>query len=217
MEASPKTQRVRVKICGITREADAIEAARLGADFIGFVLYPPSPRFVEPERAGAIALAMREVYGVTAPKAIGVFVDAPTEQISRTRRIAHLDGVQLCGDESPAALAALAPLRIRTLSLETLERLGRYEVEAYLCDAHAPVEKGGTGRSYDYERLRPYIDRYPIVIAGGLTPATVGEVVRGLRPWGVDASSALEARPGVKDHDLLRAFMEAVRAAEADF
>ena len=201
----------RIKICGITNETDGLAAARLGVDFIGFIFYPPSPRYVTPERAAEVLRAMRETCGPAAPRAIGVFVDTSPGDIARVRRIARLDGTQFSGDEPPATVAAVQPLRIRSLSLETLDRFGRYDVDAYLCDAHAPLEKGGTGRTYDYDRLRPYAAEFPLMVAGGLTPETVGQVVASLRPWGVDVSSALEAKPGVKDHARMRAFVEAVR------
>ena len=201
----------RIKICGITNETDGLAAAQLGVDFIGFVFYPPSPRYVAPERAAEVVSAVREAYGAAAPRAIGVFVDASPSDIVRARRIARLDGAQFSGDEPPATVAAVEPLRIRSLSLETLDRFGRYDVDAYLCDAHAPLEKGGTGRTYDYDRLRPYVAEFPLIVAGGLTPETVGQVVASLRPWGVDVSSALEAEPGIKDRARMRAFVEAVR------
>jgi len=211
------SKRTRVKICGITNESDGLEAARLGADFIGFIFYPPSPRYIEPRRAAEVLRTIREAYGAAAsPRAIGVFVDEDPARIAAVRKEAGLAGVQFSGDETPEVVARSAPLRIRSLSIETLDRLGRYDVDAYLCDAHAPLEKGGTGRSYDYEILRPHIPRYPLIVAGGLTPETVGRVVSSLRPWGVDVSSAIESEPGRKDHARMAAFIQAVRNACAD-
>ena len=119
------------------------------------------------------------------------------------------------GDESPEMVAQVAPIRFRGISLVTLGRLGRYEAEAYLCDTHAPVEKGGTGRPYYYDALFPHIKGgHRIIIAGGLTVETVGGVVARLRPWGVDVSSALESAPGRKDHERMRAFIAAVRGED---
>jgi len=206
----------RIKICGITNEEDALAAARLGVDFLGFVFYPPSPRYVGPGRVGEIVRCVREALGAAAPRTIGVFVDETAERVQSIRLTAGLDGVQFCGEESPETVRACAPLRIRTLSLSTLDRLGRFDVDAYLCDTHAPEQKGGTGQSYDYEQLRPCLDRYRIIIAGGLTPETVGPVVASLGPWGVDVSSALESVPGRKDLARVRAFVEAVRKADAE-
>jgi len=203
-----------IKICGITCAADGLEAARLQVDFIGFIFYPPSKRYLEPSRAGEIVQAIRDRYGEAAPKIIGVFVDETPERIAHVRSVAQLDGVQFAGDEPPHIVAAAAPFRIRGLTTHTLDRLERYTAEAYLCDTHDPEMKGGTGRSYDYEILRPYLPRYPILIAGGLTPETVGPVVASLRPWGVDVSSSIEAGPGRKDHARMGAFVRAVRQAD---
>jgi phosphoribosylanthranilate isomerase len=206
----------RIKICGITNIDDGMEAARLGADFLGFVFYPPSPRNIAPERAKEILTKIREAFGDRAPRAIGVFVDESPERVRAILDEATLDGAQFSGDESPEVVAELSGVfRIRTLSLETLGRLGRYDVDAYLCDAHDPQRKGGTGKTYDYGRLAPYIERYPLFVAGGLTPAAVQGVVETLRPWGVDCSSALEASPGIKDHARMKEFVEAVRRADA--
>lgn len=208
------SERTKIKICGITNEADGLEAGRLGADFIGFIFYPPSPRYIEPRRAAEALRTIREACGPAAsPRAIGVFVDEDPARIAAVREEVGLAGVQFSGDETPEVVARSAPLRIRSLSIETLDRLGRYDVDAYLCDAHAPLEKGGTGRSYDYETLRPHIPRYPLIVAGGLTPETVGRVVSSLGPWGVDVSSAIESEPGRKDHARMAAFVRAVRKA----
>jgi len=207
-------QPTRIKICGITRIEDALEAARLGADYLGFIFYPPSPRYVTPAAAREVLRALRAAALERVPEAIGVFVDATPEEVASVRAEATLDGVQFSGEESPEDVAQSLPVRFRGMSLESLDRLGRYEVEAYLCDTHDPEQKGGTGRAYDYEALQPYISQYPIIIAGGLTPSSVGAVVSRLHPWGVDVSSALEVRPGIKDPIRLRAFIEAVRQAE---
>jgi phosphoribosylanthranilate isomerase len=204
----------RIKICGITNLTDGLEAARLGVDYIGFVFYPPSPRYVYPNDARDIAAAIRSRYGSRAPATIGVFVDEKPDRIAALRNEVGLDGVQFCGDEPPEDVAWCKPVRFRGISLETLDRLGRYSVEAYLCDAHAPKEKGGTGRPYDYDLLKPYIASYRIIVAGGLTPQTVEKVISSLRPWGVDVSSALEAAPGRKDHVLMRTFVQAVRSCQ---
>jgi phosphoribosylanthranilate isomerase len=206
----------QIKICGITNADDGIEAGRLGADFLGFNFYPPSPRYVEPARAAEVLRAIRTALGEASPKAMGVFVDESIARIAAIRDEAGLDGAQFSGDEPPEAVAQARPIRFRGLSIQTLDRLGRYDAEAYLCDAHAPEKKGGTGCRYDYEVLRPCIGRYRIVIAGGLTPETVGGVVASLRPWGVDVSSAVESAPGRKDHARLRAFVEAVRRADEE-
>jgi len=214
-ESPPHT---RIKICGITNAPDGIEAVNLGADFIGIIFYPPSPRYLPPARAASLLAELRAhaaSCGRAMPRVIGVFVDENPETIVQIRAQAGLDGVQFSGDEAPGAVRAQQPLRLRGMSLKTLDRLGRYEAEAYLCDTHSPDRKGGTGEPYDYDALLPHVAAYRIMVAGGLTPETVGGVVARLRPWGVDVSSGVEIAPGRKDIAKMRAFVEAVRRAQA--
>jgi phosphoribosylanthranilate isomerase len=203
-----------IKLCGITNLEDGLAAAALGADYIGLIFYPPSPRYVAPSVAARILSGIRREFQESAPQAIGVFVNEKPAVIMKIQEEAGLNGLQFVGEESPEEISRFSPVRIRALSLETLDRLGRYEVEAYLCDAHAPKEKGGTGKAYDYEMLRPYLGKHRIIIAGGLTPETVGDVVRSLKPYGVDVSSAIEQSPGKKDHAKMQTFVEVVRGAE---
>lgn len=203
----------QVKICGLTCIEDALALSEMGADYLGFVFYPPSKRYIEPEKAGEIITELRRRKGAESPLCIGVVVDLTPAEMENIRQKAKLDGIQLSGDEPQETLDALSPLRIRGISLKTLNRLGQGQPDFYLCDTHAPDQKGGTGEAYDYEQLRPWISRYPIMIAGGLTPESVGEVVSSLRPFGVDVSSALESGPGRKDLKKTRQFIEAVRRA----
>lgn len=206
----------KIKICGITCAEDALWAAQLAVDFIGFVFYPPSPRYVNPQRASECIQAMHEKCPAGSPNAIGVFVDDPPDVIHRIFQQAGLDGAQFAGDEAPEDVQQVTGVRFKGISLKSLDRLGRYDVNAYLCDTHAPNEKGGTGRPYEYDLLRPHIEHHPIIIAGGLTPETVAEVVRNLHPWGVDVSSSLEATPGKKDWKKMQSFVDAVRKASND-
>lgn len=207
-------QSTRIKICGITNAADAMEAARLGADYLGFIFYPPSPRWIEPDDAATCLQTVRRRFGEQTPKAIGVFVDEDPDYIEAVRHHAGLDGVQFSGDEPPEEVARVSGIRFRSFSLASFDRLGRYDCDAYLCDTHDPRQKGGTGQAYDYGLLTPYTEKHPIIVAGGLTPETVGRVVRRLHPWGVDVSSKLEAAPGRKDHVRMEAFIRAVRQAD---
>lgn len=206
--------RTLIKICGITCEEDGLTAARAGADFLGFVFYPPSPRYVEPKRVAEIMATVREILGEAAPKAIGVFVDTPPEEMDAIRKTATLDGAQLAGMEPADWCRRQAPIRLKGITLENLRPLETHEAEYFLCDTHDPEKKGGTGRAYHYHALKPYLSVAPIIIAGGLTPETVEAVVRDLAPAGVDVSSALEASPGRKDPAKVRAFVEAVRRGE---
>jgi phosphoribosylanthranilate isomerase len=206
---------LKIKICGITNEADGLMAARLGADFLGFVFYPPSPRNVSPERSAAIMAAVRAEFGPAAPLAVGVFVNMEPEPMNRVRERAALDGVQFSGDEPVSWLASQKPLRLRGFSLDTPKRLEEGEAEAFLCDARAPGVYGGGGVPYDYRALEPWTRRFPIMVAGGLTPATVRDVVRLLRPWGVDVSSAVESAPGRKDAAKVERFVQEARMGES--
>ncbi|MFW6255190.1 MAG: phosphoribosylanthranilate isomerase [Candidatus Sumerlaeota bacterium] len=208
---SPVYRGPRVKICGITTIEDGLAAARLGIDYLGFVFFPPSPRYVEPEQAGRIVRAIREEMGDAAPCMMGVYVNLEPEAVADIRKTAGLDGSQICGNEPPEWMARIEPERFRAVSIETLDRIGSYDCEAYICDAHDPKRYGGTGKAYDYAVLAPFIPKHRIMLAGGLTADTVGAVVAELKPWGVDVSSALEASPGRKDTARMAAFVESVR------
>jgi len=208
---------VRVKICGITNLEDALAAAEAGADLLGFVFYPPSPRYVTLERAREIIAALRQSVGaVREPPllTVGVFVD---EELSRVREAiwkCDLDYAQLHGGEPPAYVAALGGRAIKALRVRSaadVERLGAYQAAAYLLDAYHPTKPGGTGEVWDWG-LAVAAKRYgPVILAGGLTPDNVAQVVRRVWPYGVDVSSGVESAPGEKDHDKMRRFVAAVR------
>jgi len=214
--------RVRVKICGITAPDAARAAADAGADAVGLV-FAESPRRVTPQAAAEIVRALPP--WVTA---VGVFVDAPADEVRTVAAAVGLTTVQLHGDESPDAMAALGDLKIikafrigseadvaaaRAWRNEC-ERLGRWP-DAYLVDAHVVQgPKGGTGRPADWHLAARLISEdglRPLILAGGLGPDNVAEAVRQVRPGGVEGSSRLEAGPGRKDPAKVRAFLEAVR------
>jgi len=216
--------RVRVKICGITGPESARVAADAGADAVGLV-FAESPRRVTPDGAAAIVRALPP--WVTP---VGVFVDTPTDEIRELAEAVGFTAVQLHGDEPAGAVAELGRLKVvkafrvggeedvqaACLWREECERLGRLP-DAYLIDARVPQgPKGGTGRPADWDLAARMIDDKgfrPLVLAGGLGPDNVAEAIRRVRPWGVDGSSRLEAAPGKKDPDRVRAFLEAVRRA----
>ena len=206
----------RVKVCGITRLADARLACELGASALGFVFWERSPRRTDPEAAAAITAALP-----AGPLPVGVFVDAPAEEICAVVERAGLGGVQLHGDETdeltrrlPAGLEVLKAVPLRSpADVEVALRLP--EAITVLLDVHDPVRRGGTGRTVDWELAAAVARRRRAFLAGGLGPDNVAAAIEAVRPYAVDASSRLEAAPGVKDPDRLRAFLSAARAAES--
>jgi phosphoribosylanthranilate isomerase len=200
-----------VKICGLTREADAAEAARLGASAIGLVLWARSPRGIDVERAQAIARAVPA--GVLR---VGVFVNALPDVVRRAAARIPLDVVQLHGDEPVEWLGFFTRPLVKAVTC------GDVEVEPWagtspeqvtlLVDAADRRLRGGTGRVADWLAARDLARRRPIVLAGGLDPGNVGRAIAEVAPYAVDVSSGVESAPGVKDHAKMRAFIEAVRA-----
>ena len=202
----------RVKVCGITRRDDALLAADLGASAVGFVFWPPSPRYVEPAAAAAIA---RELPADVAP--IGVFVDAPIDDVRRIAAEVGLAAVQLHGDEPPALCDELPYRVLKAVAVAgdaTHAAADRVPSRVtVLLDARDPIRKGGTGRTVDWSVAAEVAARRRIFLAGGLRPENVGAALRTVRPYGVDVSSGVEAEPGRKDAGRLRGFFEEVARA----
>jgi phosphoribosylanthranilate isomerase len=201
--------RTRIKICGLTREADVDAAMAAGADAIGFVLYPRSPRAVSPARAGELA---RRLAPFVQP--VLLFVNASRDEIA-----AGLDAVpdallQFHGDETPADCAAPGRPHLRAVRMapgvDLLDFAQRYSgASALLLDAHVEGYGGG-GKVFDWS-LVPAGVPCPVVLSGGLNPASVTDGIARVRPWAVDVSSGVESGKGIKDAALMRRFCEAVR------
>lgn len=204
--------RTRIKICGITREQDLNAAAAAGADALGFVFYPPSPRYVEPARAAA--LMWRVPPFVTR---VGLFVNADVAVVRATLAAVPLDILQFHGDETAEYCERfgkpyLKVARMRP-GLDLLEYARTYPSAAgLLLDAYVEAY-GGAGQTFDWS-LIPRSLPLPIVLSGGLTTENVASAVRGVRPWAVDVSSGVEAAKGIKDADKIAAFVAAVKNAD---
>lgn len=206
--------RTRIKICGITRPEDAVAAVEAGADAIGVVL-APSPRQVSIDRAEEIAAAVGPLVSI-----VGVFVNADEDFVVEATERIGLSYLQFHGDESPERCASAPAPVIRAMRVGTefdcraLEPFWEH-VDAILLDTYDPHAAGGTGTSFDWHSI-PVLPGRVLFLAGGLTPANVGEGIRTLRPYAVDVSSGVESAPGIKDHDAIRAFCAAVRAADQE-
>jgi phosphoribosylanthranilate isomerase len=201
---------VRVKICGITNLDDALGAVEAGADALGFNFYRRSPRYITPQDARRIIGRLPE-----SVLAVGVFVnEAEPETVARMASDANLKAVQLHGDESPAYARALKNfLVIKALRVSedfVPERVTEYETEAILLDSFDRRERGGTGRTFDWEVARRVRELVPkLYLAGGLSVENVAEAVERVEPYAVDACSRLESAPGRKDLERVREFISA--------
>jgi len=212
-ERSPMT-RTRVKICGLTRPADIDAAVEAGADAVGLVFHPASPRAVTAEQAQALCAVLPPF--VTA---VGLFVDAPAERIRAILERVPLELLQFHGEESADFCAGFARRWIKAVrmrpGLEPGEQAAAYPGAAgLLLDAFDPVLAGGTGQSFDWGRIPPDLT-HRIVLAGGLTPDNVAEAIRRVRPFGVDVSGGVESAPGVKDREKISAFLRGVRDGDS--
>lgn len=202
-----------VKICGITRVADALAAARAGAHAIGLVFYAKSPRHVTPERASEITRALPPF--VTT---VGLFVDAAPESVRSVLDAVRLDLLQFHGDESPGycrgfAVPYLKAVRVRP-GVDLLQYAANHaHAKGLLLDAFVDGARGGTGTTFDWD-LIPRNLPSPVVLSGGLTPENVAQAIRRVRPCAVDVSSGVEAEKGIKDARKIAAFMSGVRDAD---
>jgi len=201
-----------VKICGITRLEDAQAAVLLGAEAIGFIFWPGSPRLVTPERVREI------IGGLPRPvTTVGVFVNQPAEHIRDVSKHVGLAAVQLHGDETPAFAATMPLPVIKSVTLgEGTCPIDDWPSEVLLlADATDPVRRGGTGTTTDWSRAATLAGRRRLVLAGGLHPENVAAALAFVQPYGIDVSSGVEQSPGVKDHEKLAALFAAIRIAES--
>ena len=209
--------RTRVKVCGIKDERAAMVAAEAGADAVGFILVPKLARTIEPEDAAAIMYALPPMVN-----SVGVVRNLSVDEFADLEQRCPCELMQLHGDEDDRTVAACGPGVIKAFKFDAdsiaadLRRWCRLpEVSAILVDGSA----GGEGESFEWSRLADAVASLPlpkpIIVAGGLTPDNVGEAIRTVRPFAVDVSSGVESERGVKGLDLIHAFCDAVRAADA--
>ena len=214
---------MRVKICGLTNLDDALLALEAGADLLGFVLYPKSPRGVSLGVVAEIAQALRSApaFQQRQPALVGVFVNEPPAAVRRALDEAGLDLAQLSGHEPPDDLRALGGRAYKAIrsqaEADALPAAGAPPAHPYcpdfLLDAAHPTLYGGSGQLADLALAARLAARHRLLLAGGLTPDNVAAAIRAVRPWGVDAASGVEAAPGKKDPAKVRAFVQAAKAA----
>ena len=200
-----------VKICGVTSVADAGVAVDAGADLIGLIFYPPSPRYVTSEQAGAIVATLPADL-----PAVGVFVNESFETITQVARQSGISRVQLHGNESPELCRRLPWPCIKTFRFTEQvqpEMMPDYPVDAYLIEGFHGELYGGGGVKADWHRVASLHDYGRIILAGGLTPDNVREAIGVVHPYAVDVCSGVEATPGTKDAAKVRAFVKRAKSA----
>lgn len=203
--------RTRVKICGITRVADALDAIALGADALGFVFYAPSPRAVSAQTVQNIVAQLPPFVST-----VGLFVDATPQEVQSVLAQVPLSLLQFHGDETNEYCQQFGVPWIKALRMEPdsdiLAKIAQYpNAQGILLDAWHPHLKGGTGQTFDW-RHWPHSDK-ALILAGGLTPENVTEAIHFTKPYAVDVSGGVEASKGIKEFTLLQAFIAGVNAA----
>lgn len=206
------SRKVDIKICGLTNLDDTRAAQEAGADFLGFVLYRRSARYIAPR---TLRRLLEHMTGD--PETVGVFVNETRASVLKIARDCGLAIVQLHGDESaddwpPMAAPIWRALRVHGGKVSPVP--GRWPAARYILDAAVPGRYGGTGTRADWKQAAELARRYPIMLAGGLTPDNVAEAIRRVRPLGVDVASGVEKAAGKKDNRKLKAFIRAVRNAQ---
>ena len=198
---------VWVKVCGMTRRDDVELAGRLGASAVGFVFWARSPRHLSLDEAARLRDAVPPGVDV-----VGVFVNPSVREVREAVEAARLDVIQLHGDESLAFCDELPYPVMKAVAVDgpgSVERaLAWPDRVRILLDVHDPARRGGTGQTVDWGLAAAIARQRPVTLAGGLTPANVVGAVEAVRPEGVDVSSGVERRPGVKDPGLVRDFLE---------
>lgn len=206
--------RTLVKICGLTTLEDARFAAGALADFLGFIFYPDSPRYIDPAKAGAI------INWLEGPQKVGVFVNQPLDDVNSIAKQTGIDMVQLHGNESPdyCSLVEKPVIKVFHITNEKNAEQLKDEIKPYLdrvdyllFDSKTDELWGGTGQTFDWSILNDIKKEKPFFLSGGLHPGNVDEAVRAVQPTGIDLSSGLEDSPGLKDFDKVEQFFDVMR------
>lgn len=202
----------KIKICGITNLPDAQLAMELGADALGFIFYPKSPRYIKVGDAANICNALPPF--VTK---VGVFVDELEYEIEKAVGECLLNALQFHGEEPPGFCVKFAAKSIKAIRMrdeDSLRAAAEYDVDALLLDTYTDTERGGTGRTFDWSlAIKAKEIGTPIILSGGLTTVNVQEAIRKVRPYAVDVSSGVEREPGKKDPEKLRRFIELCKSS----
>jgi len=212
--------RIRIKVCGITRQKDALCAVEAGVDALGFIFYKKSARYIDPEEARLIIEQLPPFVDV-----VGVFVDTKRQEVEEIIQYCRLTYAQLHGEESPKYTERLirftSPCEVikafRVSSETTSEAFGPYapHVKAFLLDTYYKDLVGGTGISFDWSLVDGLGLKRPYILAGGLDAENIADAIKILRPGCVDVNSGVEVSPGIKDHNLIREFVAKVRGIES--
>ena len=200
---------IDVKICGLTNVEDARVALDAGADYLGFVIYPKSPRGVTVERVSAIMSALD-----AGTRGIGVFVNESASEVDRIVRQCGLYAAQIHGDEDAGAFTDFPHRLWRAVWIQdgaAVPPPAAWPAERYVIDAAVPGLYGGSGVQADWDEASALAKARCVMLAGGLHPGNVADAIRSVNPAGVDVSSGVEAEPGRKDHDAVRAFVSAAK------
>ncbi|MCX5686758.1 MAG: phosphoribosylanthranilate isomerase [Candidatus Omnitrophica bacterium] len=204
----------RIKICGITNKIDAVNAAELGVDMLGFVFYKKSRRYVSAAMAEDIINELPPRIGK-----VGVFVDETRESVIKAAEDAGLNMLQFHGDETPEycryfknRFKVIKAFRLKSKS--DLKAINDYDADFYLLDAYKSDSIGGTGETFDWKILKDFEILRPVILSGGLTPVNISAAIKEVAPCAVDVSTGVEASPGKKDLTLMKKFVENVRRSD---
>lgn len=194
----------KVKICGITRLKDAFAAARLGADYLGFVFYKKSPRHISPHKAKVIISFLP-----SQTSAVGVFVNDSEDNVKRISDYCGLKELQFHGDETPQYCRRFKGYKIikafRVKDKNSLKNLNKFKVSAFLFDAFDKKGFGGTGKTFNWPLIKPFLKtKTPIILSGGINPGNIQSAIKKVSPYAVDISSGVEISPGIKSRKLMK-------------
>jgi phosphoribosylanthranilate isomerase len=204
----------KIKICGIKTLDDALAAVDTGADYLGFNFYLKSPRYIEKQACTDITSVLKEKYPHI--KCVGVFVNSPVEEVKDILDTCSLDLAQLHGDETSEMLNELKGKGFKAFRgiPADIDGFARSDAPAFLVDASVKGIYGGSGVTADWNGAAELAKKYPLLLAGGLTPENVAEAVSRVKPWGVDVASGVESAPGEKDAKKMVEFVKKVREVE---